>query len=387
MGKIDELIKQLCPDGVKSVILGEVCKTLKKRTLKTTELVEGGEYPVINSGRDWYGFYDKFNNLGNAITIAARGEYAGFVTYVKEPFWAGGLCYPYRSVDENILITKFLFYVLKNNERENMDKLVARGSIPALNKGSFEKIEIPLPPLAVQKEIAEVLDTFTGMIDSLQKELEQRQKQFEYYKEKWLTFEEGKATVMKVGDLFDFKNGLNKEKSAFGQGTSIVNYTDVYKHRGLKKIDLAGLVTLSDKEIERYRCLKGDVFFTRTSETKEEVGFPSVLLEDIENCTFSGFVLRARPKTSKLLPEYCKYCFFTYSFRKEVIKYATLTTRALTNGGSLSKIKISIPSLEKQQEIVDKLDTFESLISNIKQEIELRQKQYEYYREKLLTFE
>lgn len=387
MGKIDELIKQLCPDGVKSVILGEVCKTLKKGTLKTTELVEGGEYPVINSGRDWYGFYDKFNNLGNAITIAARGEYAGFVTYVKEPFWAGGLCYPYRSVDENILITKFLFYVLKNNERENMDKLVARGSIPALNKGSFEKIEIPLPPLAVQKEIAEVLDTFTGMIDSLQKELEQRQKQFEYYKEKWLTFEEGKATVMKVGDLFDFKNGLNKEKSAFGQGTSIVNYTDVYKHRGLKKIDLAGLVTLSDKEIERYRCLKGDVFFTRTSETKEEVGFPSVLLEDIENCTFSGFVLRARPKTSKLLPEYCKYCFFTYSFRKEVIKYATLTTRALTNGGSLSKIKISIPSLDKQQEIVDKLDTFEALISNIKQEIELRQKQYEYYREKLLTFE
>ena len=150
---------------------------------------------------------------------------------------------------------------------------------------------------------------------------------------------------------------------------------------------LAGLVTLSDKEIERYRCLKGDVFFTRTSETKEEVGFPSVLLEDIENCTFSGFVLRARPKTSKLLPEYCKYCFFTYSFRKEVIKSATLTTRALTNGGSLSKIKISIPSLEKQQEIVDKLDTFEALISNIKQEIELRQKQYEYYREKLLTFE
>lgn len=346
--------------------------------LKKDSYLTLGKYPIIDQGKNYLAGYTNDEKV-----LLPYGEYVLFgdhtlsVKYINGRFAQGADGLKILKSKENN--TKYLYYALCEYNLRNTEY--------KRHWTQAKEIEIPLPPLAIQKKIVEILDTFTGMIDNLQKELKQRQKQFEYYKEKWLTFEEGKATVMKVGDLFDFKNGLNKEKSAFGQGTSIVNYTDVYKHRGLKKIDLAGLVTLSDKEIERYRCLKGDVFFTRTSETKEEVGFPSVLLEDIENCTFSGFVLRARPKTSKLLPEYCKYCFFTYSFRKEVIKSATLTTRALTNGGSLSKIKISIPSLEKQQEIVDKLDTFEALISNIKQEIELRQKQYEYYREKLLTFE
>ena len=384
MGKIDELIKQLCPKGVPMVTLDKVLSVATGKQLNKSAMISDAPYPVVNGGVEYSGYTENFNSPANSITISQGGASAGYTQWINCDFWAGAHCYvvvPYDNINK-----RYLFHVLKENESRMMESKQGAG-IPGLNRKAVYSLEIPLPPLAIQKKIVEILDTFTGMIDNLQKELKQRQKQFEYYKEKWLTFEEGKATVMKVGDLFDFKNGLNKEKSAFGQGTSIVNYTDVYKHRGLKKIDLAGLVTLSDKEIERYRCLKGDVFFTRTSETKEEVGFPSVLLEDIENCTFSGFVLRARPKTSKLLPEYCKYCFFTYSFRKEVIKSATLTTRALTNGGSLSKIKISIPSLEKQQEIVDKLDTFEALISNIKQEIELRQKQYEFYREKLLTFE
>ena len=314
MGKIDELIKQFCPNGVEVVELGKIAKLVRGKVIsKKYVLDNNGEYPVYSSQTSNNGEFGRINTYmfdGDYVTWTTDGAYAGTVFRRTGKFNITNIC-GLIKLEVSSINVGFLYYWLAITAKKYVNRATDN---PKLMSNVVATIKVPLPPLAVQKEIVEILDTFTGMIDNLQKELKQRQKQFEYYKEKWLTFEEGKATVMKVGDLFDFKNGLNKEKSAFGQGTSIVNYTDVYKHRGLKKIDLAGLVTLSDKEIERYRCLKGDVFFTRTSETKEEVGCPSVLLEDIENCTFSGFVLRARPKTSKLLPEYCKYCFFTYSF-------------------------------------------------------------------------
>lgn len=102
--------------------------------------------------------------------------------------------------------------------------------------------------------------------------------------------------VFNIGDILDFKNGLNKGKEFFGCGTPIVNYTDVYHNSGLKQKDIQGKVTLSKEEVRRFEVRKNDVFFTRTSETPDEVGLSAVLLEDIPDCVFSGFVLRGRPK-------------------------------------------------------------------------------------------
>ncbi|HQQ67717.1 MAG TPA: restriction endonuclease subunit S, partial [Candidatus Cloacimonadota bacterium] len=113
--------------------------------------------------------------------------------------------------------------------------------------------------------------------------------------------------LVPIGQFLDFKNGLNKGKAFFGYGTPIVNYTDVYHHSGLHSGDIQGKVSLSSDEIKRFEVKKGDVFFTRTSETPEEVGLSAVLLDDIEDCAFSGFVLRGRPKNEMLLPEYCQY--------------------------------------------------------------------------------
>ena len=193
-----------------------------------------------------------------------------------------------------------------------------------------------------------------------------------------------------IGELFDFKNGLNKDKSAFGYGIPFVKYTDVYNNKKIIKELLTGKVQLNEKEIESFGVHKGDVLFTRCSETKEEVGFASAVTEDLGDCAFNGFVLRARPKTNLLLPDYCAYCFRTYYVRKEIIRTCSFTTRANTTGVILSKIKIPIPSLEKQKQIATILDRFESLCNDITSglpaEIEARHKQYEYYRDKLLTF-
>ena len=183
MNKIQQLIQQYCPNGVEFKGFGDVCMSLKKGTLKTGELKDEGKYPVMNSGRAHYGKYNEFNNEGNSITIAARGEYAGFVNYFSERFWAGGLCYPYTSKDENFALTKFIFFVLKEKEQYIRETLVTRGSIPALNKSDIDKYLIPVPPLPIQQEIASILDKFTALEAELEAELEARKKQFFYYRE------------------------------------------------------------------------------------------------------------------------------------------------------------------------------------------------------------
>lgn len=393
MSKLERLIQQYCPDGVEWKPLGEVCDSLNKGTLTTSKLVKsnGHNYPVINSGRELYGYYSKYNNEGDALTIAARGEYAGFVSYFSERFWAGGLCYPYRANTPTVS-TKYLYYYLKSKQEYIRHCLVAEGGIPALNKSIIEMFEIPVPPLPVQEEIVRILDTFTELQAELQAELQKRQQQYNFYRDTLLTNYASEQNVKEycLGELFEFKNGLNASKEQFGHGKPIVNYVNVYKKNSIVSSDLTGRVELDASTIERYRVKRGDVFFTRTSETREEVGFASVLLEDIEDCVFSGFVLRARPITNVILPEFCKYCFATYEIRKQIIQSSTLTTRALTNGTSLSKVKIMIPPLEEQNRIVSILDRFDTLTndltSGLPAEMEKRRQQYEYYRDRLLTF-
>lgn len=176
--------------------------------------------------------------------------------------------------------------------------------------------------------------------------------------------------VSPIGDIFEFKNGLNKGKEFFGYGTPIVNYTDVYHNTGLFEKDIKGRVCLTKDEIRRFEVKKNDVFFTRTSETPEEVGLSSVLLEDIEDCVFSGFVLRGRPKKDDLYGEYCKYCFSTKTVRTEIVQNCTYTTRALTNGKVLSKIVIPIPPKPEQEEIAKALSSFECYIKDLDELIE-----------------
>lgn len=207
---------------------------------------------------------------------------------------------------------------------------------------------------------------------------------------KLLRFEEGEVEWKTLGELFKFKNGINKGKEFFGKGDKIINFTDVLNKKKLFEDSIDGKVITNHSDIERFNCNKGDIFFTRTSETQNEIGYTSVLLSDIPVCVFSGFLIRARPITDLLLPEYCAYCFSSYDMRKKIIGSSNMTTRVTTTGTALAKIPIPIPPLEKQKEIVRILDKFDALTNSISEglpkEIELRKKQYEYYRDMLLSF-
>jgi len=172
-----------------------------------------------------------------------------------------------------------------------------------------------------------------------------------------------------IGEFFDFKNGLNKEKKFFGYGTPIVNYMDVFNNRGITKKNIKGLVFVNNDEIRNYEVRKGDVFFTRTSETTDEIGITSVVVDELENTVFSGFILRARPKNNDLSVGFKKYCFSSESVRKEIVSKSSYTTRALTNGTLLSNVQIPLPPLPEQEAIAEVLSDTDALIGALEKRI------------------
>jgi len=160
----------------------------------------------------------------------------------------------------------------------------------------------------------------------------------------------------KVGVFYDFKNGLNKGKAFFGHGTPIVNFTDVFHNRSLYCKDLCGRVSLSIEEINNFNVHKGDLFFTRTSETIEEIGYSSVMMDEPESTVFSGFVLRGRAVDDDPLENIFKsYVFFTDTFRKEMIMKSSMTTRALTSGTAIKKMLFYYPSDKTEQKRIGSL--------------------------------
>ncbi|KON39037.1 hypothetical protein ADS73_12160 [Lactiplantibacillus plantarum] len=163
----------------------------------------------------------------------------------------------------------------------------------------------------------------------------------------------------KLGEMYYFKNGLNKGKEFFGFGTPIVNFVDVFHNRGLYAQNLNGRVNLTEKEINNFRVHKGDIFFTRTSETIEEIGFPSVMLSEPQDTVFSGFVLRGRSleKPGQLVNIFKKYVFFTNAFRKEMVTKSSMTTRALTSGTALSAMRVKFPLEATEQKKIGELIT------------------------------
>lgn len=393
MNKIEKLIEELCPEGVEYRRLGD-CLDYEQPgnyIVVSKDYLESG-IPVLTAGQTFIlGYTDEINGVYKASKDNPVIIFDDFTTsfhWVTFDFKVKSSAMKMLKPKTKDVVFRFVYHLMKCIKYETLEH-----SRQWISK--YSKIEIPIPPISIQEKIVEILDKFTALEAELEKELEAeleaRRKQYEHYREKLLDLEGKEGVEMKkIGDLFIFKNGLNKEKQYFGQGTPIVNYTDVYHNKSLKREQIKGRVTLTESETDRFKAHRGDVFFTRTSETPEEVGFASVLLDEIENCTYSGFLLRARPITNLLLPEFCAYCFSTHKVRREIVKNSTFTTRALTNGPSLSKISIPIPPLSEQRRIVSILDRFEALTNDLQAglpaEIAARRQQYEYYREKLLTF-
>ena len=379
MSKIDTLIADLCPDGVEYRTLNEVCKSGRKGSLKREELITDGAYPVVNGGMGYYGRYDSFNNEGNCVVFSSRGA-AGYVSYQHDPFYAAALCYPFFSKDENVLNARFLYFALKTQEKENIERLVSHGGVPALNKEDALNIEIPVPPIEVQREIVRILDTFTELTETLTEELDCRRQQYAYYRGRLLSQEnlealDGRPVEMKrMGDVCVRQKGMPitaaKMKELASEAGDVVVFgggkTKVLANRGeLPKgnvIETPSVVVKSRGNIGFEYC---DVPFTNKSELWSYAASSSSV--DI-----------------KFIYHYLESRRAFFQDAAKVGKLPQIST------GVTDDFQVAVPSLATQRKVVDILDRFDALTTSLTDglpaEIEARKAQYEYYRDRLLDF-
>lgn len=303
-------------------------------------------------------FVHGYTHDGEFILIAEDGasDLLNYpVTYASGKIWVNNHAHVLAGI-ESVTDTKFLSYLLK---KVDYASVLVGGTRAKLNGKALRNIEITLPEsITEQQAIASVLSDFDEQTDHLAELIEKKKAIREGALEDLVSGKtrldgfDGEWKNILIGDFLEFKNGLNKGKEFFGIGTPIINYMDVYKHYSLTKDKVNGTVVLTPDEIRRFEVKKNDVLFTRTSETPEEIGISSVLIENINDCVFSGFVLRGRPKNKLISPEYCQFCFSIKKVREDIIKSCTYTTRALTNGKKLSEIEIYLPVDNEEQKAI-----------------------------------
>ena len=183
----DQLLDLEGKEGVEMKTLGESC--LIRTGSKPAEILDKGRYYYINAGTTESGYVDKSNCDCDVVTTPSRGQGGiGFVGYQRNAFWLGPLCYQIRPNKKENLKSKFLYYYLSSHTEEIL-KYKSEGGTPAVNAVDLKKISIPLPPLSDQQRIVSILDTFEASIQNLEAQLKQREKQYEFYRNKLLTFE------------------------------------------------------------------------------------------------------------------------------------------------------------------------------------------------------
>jgi len=160
--------------------------------LNKTEMLTDGLYPVYNGGINPSGFYNDYNTAENSIAISQGGASAGYVNYVSTKFWAGAHCFVVKPIEDNIINNRFLYFYLKNIQ-EKIQEAKHGAGIPGLNGNKLKSLPIPIPPLSEQERVVAILDKFDALVNDISQglpaEIEARRKQYEYYRNRLLTFE------------------------------------------------------------------------------------------------------------------------------------------------------------------------------------------------------
>lgn len=300
--------------------------------------------------------------------------------------------YVYYNRDSNVNNLYYLYYLFQCKEFQRGLWGLGNGIlVKESESGSLNTIRTRIPskrlrmqlfPSCSKKEqdqIVIALDKNTKKIDILISNQEQQIEKLKQYKQslitevvtkglnpdvpmkdsgvKWIGQIPEEWNLTSVRYIGSLQNGISKSGEAFGTGYPFVCYGDIYKNYELPTM-VAGLVETNEKEREQYSVEYGDVFFTRTSETIEEVGFSCVCKQTISNATFAGFVIRMRPYKAdeKILTNFAKYYFRGSQIRAYLVKEMNLVTRASLGQTLLKGMSVTIPPKEEQQKIADFLD-------------------------------
>ena len=401
MSKIEEMLKN---EKVEWKKLGEVCEVLdnKRKPISKKDRVSG-KYPYYGAN----GVQDYVNNYIFDGQFILMGEDGSVINKDKSPvlhwidgakIWVNNHAHVLAQMDSRYNL-KFIYYYLSKLDVSQ----IVRGTPPKINQANMRNLEIPIPSLKTQEKIVKTLDKFTEYVTELQAELQYRTNQYEYYRnmllseeylnklsKKLLDVSEGGTNRLfctTLGDIGKFTRGNGLQKSDFAShGKPVIHYGQIYTKYGFETNEVISFV--SDELFEKLRkARQGDILMATTSENIEDVG-KCVVWTGNDEIGFSGDMYSYRTTEN---PKYIAYYFQTAEFQKQKEKKVTGTKLIRIHGDDMEKFSIHLPPLSLQNKIVEILDKFQAMLSETKgllpKEIEERQKQYEYYREKLLTFD
>lgn len=416
MTKLEELIEQLCPDGVEYKTLEDVATISRGGNFQKKDFTEQGK-PCIHYGQIYtrYGlFTDKTLTFindecfakqkyaePNDIIMAVTSE--NIEDICKCVAWLGTekvAVSGHSAIIHHSLDPKYLAYFFHSQHFFNQKRRLAHGTkVMEVTPDTLMSIKLPVPPLEVQREIVRILDNFTFLSTELAAELAARQKQYEYYRDLLLTFKPNESTIlnertnelelsgairwMKLGDIAKFTYGYTDKAKDFGNAR-FIRITDITEDgclnsQGAKYINLTA-------DSKKYLLNYGDLLLARTGATYGKTLYFS---SDIP-AVYASFLIKITLDNNIISNRF--YWHFSKSrlYWEQAEKLVSQGGQQQFNTNAVSRVNIPVPPLEVQQRIVDILDRFDTLCNDISSglpaEIEMRQKQYEYYRDKLLTF-
>ena len=376
MNKIEEMIKQLCPNGVEWKKLGGICTIVRGIRVVKSQLKSEGKYPVFQNSLAPMGYFDEYNRNSGTYLISAGA--AGDIGFCKTEFWSADDCLTF--LDSKVFIEKYLYYFLKTKQ-PYLYSNVRKASIPRLSKDVVANLSIPLPPLPIQTEIVRILDKFVEQQEQLERLIELRKKQYEYYREELLKPKEGEKWERKtLGEIGTFVRGNGLQKTDFREeGVGCIHYGQIYTYYGMFTNKTKSFVS-SELASKLKKVEQGDIVLACTSENIEDVCM-CVVWEGEETIVTGGHSSIYKHNEN---PRFIAYFLKSKAFEVQKIKYAYGAKVIDIKNDDLEKIYILLPSREKQDKIVDFLNKFEYSIDSLTIALEASKKRYEYYRDEIL---
>jgi type I restriction enzyme S subunit len=383
---IDDLIKQYCPDGVQFLGLGEACE-IETGKLDANAAVENGAYEFFTTARE-ISKIESFRWDTEALLVAGNAN-VGDVKYFNGKFEAYQRTYVLTSFDSKLL-TRFVFHWISAQLKGFLASRTNSAAMTYIVLGTLRSFPIPVPPIEVQREIVSILDTFTQLEAELEAELEARRKQLSYLIDVTYTNSEASnsfsSTSRTLGELGTFTRGSGLQKSdLLSEGTPCIHYGQIHSkfaNKASKSISRVMPQVASKLKFAGY----GDIVLATTSEDDEALGKPLVWLGE-EPVAIGGETYIFSHEQD---PLFMTYFFRSRHFQVQKAPSITGTKVKRIHGDALAKISIALPPIDVQVRVGQALSDLDDLVSDISMglpaEIEARRKQYEYYRDKLLTF-
>jgi len=415
MSRLAELIEELCPDGVEYRALGDVGSFVRGGGLQKADFVEAG-MPCVHYGQ----IHTRFGtSVTKAVSYVSEAQFARLkhaeygdllIATTSEDDEAVGKATAWLG-DGEVAISGDMFYYRHNLEpkyvsyffesssfQEQKRPYLTGAKVRRIADKGLSRIQIPVPPVEIQREIVRILDQFTTLEAELEAELEARRTQYEHYRNHLLSMTAlkqrcGEIAVRKLGEVGVFHGGLTgKTKADFvdsPDASAFVTYKEIYSRIEIDSIPV-GRVQVADKE-KQLALQYGDVLFTGSSENSEEVGMTAVVTSEFsERVYLNSFSICFRWSEELFDPGYAKHMFNSPEIRREIQRCASGVTRFNLSKKRMEKISVPVPPLEVQHEIMRVLDDFDALVNDISSglpaEIAARRAQYEHYRDRLLSF-